>query len=104
MSASEDENVLEALASMIRAGLPPPDGGARPLLKGLFGGRYHQRYFEPTMVRDAFSLANGDANEGVPYAGLIHPDNPPSGPYGGTSIVWFPTRDESSLIGLLVGT
>jgi 5-methylcytosine-specific restriction protein B len=101
MSASEDENVLEALASMIRAGLPPPDGGARPLLKGLFGGRYHQRYFEPTIVRDAFSLANGDTSDGVPYAGLIHPDNPPSGPY---SVVWFPTREESSLIGLLVGT
>lgn len=104
MPGSEDENVLEALASMIRGGLPPPDGGARPLLKGLFGGRYHQRYFEPTIVRDAFSLANNDTSDGVPYAGLIHPDNPPSGPYGGTSVVWFPTREEGSLIGLLVGT
>src|SRR5258708_4608373 len=30
---------------------------------------------------------------------LIHPDNPPSGPYGGTSLVWFPTQDYGSLIG-----
>jgi 5-methylcytosine-specific restriction protein B len=99
-----DEDALEAVASMIRGGLPPPEGGARPLLKALFGGRYHQRYLEPTILRDAFALANGDTTDGVPYAGLIHPDNPPSGPYGGTSVVWFPTREEGSLIGLLVGT
>jgi hypothetical protein len=40
MSASEDENVLEALASMIRAGLPPPDGGASDILsRQLYGTR-----------------------------------------------------------------
>jgi 5-methylcytosine-specific restriction enzyme B len=37
-------------------------------------------------------------------ANLINPDNPPSGPYGGTSIVWFPTRDSGSLIDLGIGT
>jgi hypothetical protein len=104
MPSFDNENALEALASIIRAGLPPPEGGARPLLKNLFGGRYHLRYFESTIVRDAFALANGDTSDSVPYAGLIHPDNPPSGPYGGTSVVWFPTREEGSLIGLLVGT
>jgi 5-methylcytosine-specific restriction enzyme B len=104
MTPSEKENALGALASMIRAGLRAPEGSARTLLKDLFGGRYHQRYLEPTIIRDAFSLANGDASDGVPYAGLIHQDNPPSGPYGGTSVVWFPTREEGSLIGLLVGT
>ena len=104
MPVSEKEDALEALASMIRTGLPAPDGGARELLKGLFGGRYHHRYFEPTVIRDAFSLAIADTGDSVPYAGLIHQDNPPSGPYGGTSVVWFPTREEGSLIGLLVGT
>jgi 5-methylcytosine-specific restriction enzyme B len=104
MPASDNENALEALASMIRLGLPAPDGSAKPLLRNLFGGRYHHRYLEPTIIRDAFSLANSDTSDGVPYAGLIHQDNPPSGPYGGTSVVWFPTREDGSLIGLLVGT
>ncbi len=39
----------------------------------------------------------------MPFAGLIHPDNPPSGPYGGTSLVWFPTA-EGSVLSLVVGT
>jgi 5-methylcytosine-specific restriction enzyme B len=103
MAVSTDQNALEALTSVICAGLPPPEGGARPLLAALFGGRYHQRYFQSTVVRDAFALANGDNGDGVPYAGLVNSDNPPCGPYGGTSVVWFPTR-EGSLIGLLVGT
>lgn len=97
-------NPLEALASLIGSGLPAPERGARPFLEALFGGRYHRRYFEPTGLRDAYALASGDGGDGVPYAGLIHPDNPPSGPYGGTSVVWFPTLDEGSLIGLVVGT
>jgi 5-methylcytosine-specific restriction protein B len=56
------------------------------------------------MLRDAFALAGDEGEAGVPYAGMINPDNSPSGPYGGTSIVWFPTADAGSLIGLGVGT
>jgi 5-methylcytosine-specific restriction protein B len=68
----------------------------------LFGDRYHKRHLESTSIRDAYALA--DASEGgVPYAGLVNPDNPPSGPYGGTSIVWFP-EEHGSLIDFVVGT
>ncbi len=104
MSTSESRTALQTLASLISSGLPAPEGGARPLLEALFGGRYHRRYFEPTAVRDAYALASGDGTDGVPYAGLIHSDNPPSGPYGGTSVVWFPIKEDGSLIGLVVGT
>ena len=76
----------------------------RPLLEGLFGERYQKRHFAPTILRDAYALATGEGEEGVPYAGLIHPDNPPSGPYGGTSVVWFPTKERGSLMGFGVGT
>lgn len=93
-----------SLASAIQRGLPGPDGGVRPLLEALFGTRYQKRHFAPTIIRDAFALAAGEADEGVPFAGLIHPDNPPSGPYGGTSFVWFPTREHGSLVGLGIGT
>lgn len=99
-------DVLRQLSEGIAAGLPGPEGGARPLLEGLFGGRYHRRHHVPTVVRDALALAGAgaDGEEGVPFAGLIAPDNPPSGPYGGASLVWFPTRDSGSLLTFVVGT
>lgn len=93
---------LTELASAIAQGLPSPSGGLRPHIDALFGDRYQKRYHSPTAVRDAYALADGD--EGVPYAGIINPDNPPSGPYGGTSVVWFPSRDSGSLIDFGIGT
>lgn len=97
---------LTALATVISRGLPGPEDGARPLLEALFGGRYHKRHHVPTLIRDALLLAGAASggDDGVPFAGLIHPDNPPSGPYGGASLVWFPTREHGSLLSLVVGT
>ena len=103
MTSLADDACL-SLSKAIQSGLPGPDGGVRPLLESLFGGRYQRRHFAPTIVRDAFALAAGETDEGVPFAGLIHPDNPPSGPYGGTSFVWFPTREHGSMVGLGIGT
>jgi len=99
-----DEDALTDLSILIRDGLPAPEGAARSSLGALFGGRYYQRYADQTGIRDAFALASGDGSDGVPYAGLIHVDNPPSGPYGGTSVVWFPVEGQGSIIGLGVGT
>lgn len=95
-------NSLTDLAKVIAQGLPGPISGLRPHIDALFGDRYQKRYHAPTAVRDAYALADGD--EGVPYAGIINRDNPPSGPYGGTSVVWFPTRDSGSLIDFVIGT
>jgi 5-methylcytosine-specific restriction protein B len=93
---------LTDLANAIAQGLPGPSGGLRPTIDALFGDRYQKRYHSPSAVRDAYALADGD--EGVPYAGIINPDNPPSGPYGGTSVVWFPSRESGSLIDFGIGT
>lgn len=95
-------DVLQELSNVIAAGLPGPDGGLRPKIEALFGERYAKRSFAPTAIRDAYALASGP-DEGVPYAGLINADNPPSGPYGGMSVVWFPAAD-GSLIDFGVGT
>ncbi len=46
----------------------------------------------------------GERGKRVPLAGLVNPANPPSGPYGGFSVVWFPTREKGSLLGFLVGS
>jgi 5-methylcytosine-specific restriction protein B len=75
----------------------------KPAVEALFAQRYHKAAWKELQVRNAYGLAREDAEGGVPYAGLIHPDNPVSGPYGGTSLVWFP-GDGCSLMGLGIGT
>jgi 5-methylcytosine-specific restriction protein B len=97
------DDALLTLVNAIRVGLPAPDKGMRPLLEALFGERYQKRHFEKEMVRDAYALGV-DEGDGVPYAGLINPDNATSGPYGGTSIVWFPTKENGTVITFVVGT
>src|SRR5262249_48311285 len=96
-----NDSLIE-LAKVISQGLPGPSGGLRLHIDALFGERYQKRYHAPTAVRDAYALADGE--EGVPYAGIINPENPPSGPYGGTSVVWFPTHETGSLIDFGIGT
>ncbi|MFZ5825374.1 MAG: McrB family protein [Bacillota bacterium] len=90
-------DALTELATAIAQGLPAPEGGVRPLLEELFGGRYHARHRNQVGIRDP--LAGLD----IPYAGFIHPENPGSGQYGGASVVWFPT-EQGSIITFVVGT
>jgi len=99
-------DALSSIAEFIRTGLAVPPRGARPILEALFGsgGRYQKRHLEADMIRDAFALAGSESDDGIPFAALINSDNPPSGPYGGASIAWFPTKDHGSLLTLVVGT
>jgi 5-methylcytosine-specific restriction protein B len=99
-------DALSSLAEFIRTGLAGEPGGARSVLEALFGsgGRYQKRHLESGMIRDAFGLAGSETDDGIPFAALINSDNPPSGPYGGASIAWFPTKDHGSLLTLVVGT
>ncbi len=94
--------VLTRLADVIAPGLQGPKTDIRGLLKDLFQERYYQKHGEESIFRDAYSLAEGDM--GVPWAGLIHPDNATSGPYGGTSVVWMPSKENGSILTLVVGT
>jgi 5-methylcytosine-specific restriction protein B len=92
------------LGQIIAKALDYPEGGPKnseikSVLDGLFGVRYHSR----SRPKDAFRDAYGLRDEGVPYAGVIAPENPPSGAYGGASIAWFPC-DEGTLMTLVVGT
>jgi 5-methylcytosine-specific restriction enzyme B len=100
---ANDES-LSTLGQIIARGLDQSDGGAKhstikAALDGLFDTRYHAR----SRPKDAFRDAYGLRDEGIPYAGVIAPENPPSGPYGGASLAWFP-RDDGTLMTLVVGT
>src|SRR6185437_9652959 len=71
-------------------------------LFGSNGGRYPDNAKKQVNLR---APAPPDTNEGiVPFAAFIHPSNPNSGPYGGTSLVVFPGDDAPCLISLVVGT
>lgn len=99
------EDSLGELSMLISSGLQEESEVAKQRLDSLFGGRYHKRHLAKTAIRDAMKLGSSeDDDQGVPFAGLINPDNPPTGPYGGTSIVWFPTKEHGSLISFVVGT
>lgn len=93
------------LYSIVARGLDYPDGEPtktsqiKAVLDGLFDTRYHSRH----RLKDAYRDAYGLKDEGVPYAGVIAPENPPSGAYGGASLAWFP-REDGTLMTLVVGT
>ncbi|MCG3193401.1 MAG: hypothetical protein DIJKHBIC_02651 [Thermoanaerobaculia bacterium] len=94
---------LDALAGLISKGLAANDNGLKKLIEEAVRGRYrlNDKAFQ---ARDAYGLARGDSEDKVPWAGVINPENPVSGPYGGTSLVWFPTKENGSLLSLVVGT
>ncbi len=99
------KDAVDSLSELIASAKQGTDANARGVLSKLFGERYHKRHLAKTAMRDALALgATQEDDQGVPFAGLINPDNPESGPYGGTSLVWFPTRDHGSLLALVVGT
>jgi 5-methylcytosine-specific restriction enzyme B len=71
-------------------------------LFGSDGGRYPDSAKRQVTLR---APAPSEDSEGiVPFAALIHPSNPSSGPYGGTSLAVFPGDDAPCLISLVVGT
>lgn len=100
---AKDES-FSALSQIVSQALDYPVGGSKnsqikAVLDGLFDSRYHAR----SRPKDAFRDAYGLKDEGVPYAGVIAPENPNSGAYGGASIAWFPC-DDGTLMTLVVGT
>jgi len=58
-------------------------------LYGSSGGRYPGNAKDLVDVRAPERQGSTD-DVGVPFAALIHPRNPKSGPYGGMSIAIFP--------------
>lgn len=101
-------DALQILADVIAAGTATSDTAMLAAMRGVFGERYHKRsaqhldHERPPFIRNAYGKGGGET-EHVAYAGFINPDNPPSGPYGGTSLVWFP-REEGCLIDFGIGT
>jgi 5-methylcytosine-specific restriction protein B len=101
-------DALQVLVDAISSGTQTSDEVMLEAMRGLFGSRFNKRSAtslessKPPFIRNAYGKGGGET-EHVAYAGFINPDNPPSGPYGGTSLVWFPS-DEGCLIDFGIGT
>lgn len=89
------------LAAVLQQGGPSADVGARQALEDFLAERYPKPKTRQAVIRDAYGLS-GEAKH-VPFAGLLPDDSPPSGPYGGMSVVWFPAK-KGSLLTFVVGT
>ncbi len=79
---------LEDLSALIASGLTGNRDElgqkTKTAIEGLFGERYRANSSRESRV----ALMSGDKN--VPFAGMVHPENPTSGVYGGMSLIWFP--------------
>ena len=98
------DDSFSTLSGIVSQALDYPEGGAKnsqikTVLDLLFDNRYHSRSRPKDAFRDAYALRD----EGVPWAGVIAPENPSSGAYGGASIAWFPC-EAGTLMTLVVGT
>ena len=78
------------------------DGDA---VRNLLGRVYDERYHRASHHKDRFQLRVNlqKKDDAASYAGWITAENPTSGPYQGTSFVWFP-GGQGSVAVLVVGT
>lgn len=72
-------------------------------LFGSDGGRYPASAKEMVTLRAPEVPVSGE-DAFVPFAALIHPSNPNSGPYGGMSIAIFPADNSPCLVSFGTGT
>lgn len=76
------------------------DALAREALQSFVDDRY------PARAKSSYAIrVNGDtSDEAAPYAALIAPGQPKSGPYGGMSVVLFPRKGGPALVSMVAGT
>jgi 5-methylcytosine-specific restriction protein B len=74
---------------------------ARSLMSRVYEERYHKAAHYKDRFQVRINLQKKD--DAASYAGWITAENPPSGPYQGTSFVWFP-GEQGSVAVLVVGT
>jgi 5-methylcytosine-specific restriction enzyme B len=79
--------------------------GDSDAVRGLLTRVYDERCHSAKHHKDAYQLRANlqKKDDAASYAGWITAENPSSGPYQGTSLVWFPGQ-EGSVVVLVVGT
>lgn len=73
---------------------------SKALLRDVLDERAYSRMVDQVQVRSNLQ----DPKSKAAWAGYINAENPSSGPYQGTSFVWFPGVDGGSVVVLVIGT
>lgn len=73
---------------------------SKALLRDVLEERAYSRMVDQVQVRSNLQ----DPKSKAAWAGYINAENPSSGPYQGTSFVWFPGVDGGSVVVLVIGT
>ena len=99
---------MTAFAELIEAmaqGRASPLMGDGDRVRDLLRRVYDERCHSAAHYRDAYQLRVNlqKKDDSASYAGWITADNPASGPYQGTSLVWFP-GEQGSVAVLVIGT
>lgn len=96
---------FEELIAGMAAGRSWPLMGDSETVRKLLDRVYDERCHRARHHRDAYQIRVNlqKKADAASYAGWITAENPTSGPYQGTSFVWFPAN-EGSVVGLVIGT
>ena len=93
--------LVEGMAKGRAWSLMGDNDGVRDLLGRVYDERCHRGGHHRNAYQVRINLQKKD--DAASYAGWITADNPKSGPYQGTSLVWFP-GEEGSVAVLVIGT
>jgi len=96
---------LDDLITIMGQGRASPLMGDGDAVRTLLNRVYEERAHGARHHRDAYQLRVNlqKKDDAASYAGWITADNPSSGPYQGTSLVWFPGEGGSVAV-LVIGT
>ena len=98
------------LAKAIGQGHPGASKTFSKLIEPLFDKRYAERHLakpsaraKSRVIREGLTPSGKKTGMDVPFAGLIHSENPATGAYSGISVVWLPAGDAGTLMAFVVG-
>ncbi len=96
---------FDELITVLQQGRESPLIGDRDSTRDLLNRVYDERYNKAAYNRERFQFRVNlqKKEEAASYAGIITSKNPTSGPYQGTSFVWFPGK-KGSVAALVIGT
>lgn len=100
-------SALDNLSATIAKGWQGSTNEVAPCTEAAMDALFGERYRATSQRARRVVLMAGDQN--VPFAGLLHPENPSSGVYGGMSLIWFPIAGDDagpacSLLTFVCGT
>jgi 5-methylcytosine-specific restriction protein B len=101
----QTQTAFEELIAGMAQGRAWPLMGDTEKVRALLGRVYDERCHSARHHRDAYQLRVNlqKKDDSASYAGWITAENPGSGPYQGTSLVWFPGETGSVAV-LVIGT